>query len=170
MDFYQIDEKYYQLLAKQDRKLEYLKENRPFIGKVIKKNSLSYYAPLSSPKRKHRYLKENIDLLKIQRGKLGVINLNNMIPVPKGYQRKFTLSSIKDEKYRRLLWLQKQWMESHCYLIQKKATLLYEQTKKKTLDKRIEKRCCNFLQLEEMAKMQKSNLYLQEEKELYQCA
>lgn len=173
MDFYRIDETYYQLLAKQDKKLEYLKKSgyiRPFIGKVVKENSISYYAPLSSPKKKHRYLKENVDLLKIQRGKLGVINLNNMIPVPEGYQERLILSSIKDEKYRRLLYFQKEWIKENSFMIQKKANCLYELAKQNKLDKSLKKRCCEFQALEEVAKWQTNMLYFQEEKEIYQCA
>ena len=40
-----------------------------------------YYAPLSSPKEKHIKLKPKLGLLKINYGKYGVINFNNMIPV-----------------------------------------------------------------------------------------
>lgn len=42
-----------------------------------------YIAPLGSLKPKHLTMKNNIDFIKIDNGKLGVINLNNMIPVNK---------------------------------------------------------------------------------------
>ena len=58
-----------------------LKANRPFIGIVFKVNNKEYFAPLSSPKEKHKRMKTNIDFFKIDKGKLGIINFNNMIPV-----------------------------------------------------------------------------------------
>ena len=42
---------------------------------------MKYFAPLSSPKEKHSRLKNTLDLLKIDGGKFGVINFNNMIRV-----------------------------------------------------------------------------------------
>lgn len=42
---------------------------------------MEYYAPLSSPKLKHMNIKNNIDIIKIDGGRLGVVNFNNMIPV-----------------------------------------------------------------------------------------
>ena len=58
-----------------------LKANRPFIGIVFKVNNKEYFAPLSSPKEKHKRMKTNIDFFKIDKGNLGIINFNNMIPV-----------------------------------------------------------------------------------------
>ena len=58
-----------------------LKANRPFIGIVFKVNNKEYFAPLSSPKEKHKGMKTNIDFFKIDKGNLGIINFNNMIPV-----------------------------------------------------------------------------------------
>jgi len=39
-----------------------------------------YFAPLSSPKPKHLKIKSKLDFLKIDNGKLGAINFNNMLP------------------------------------------------------------------------------------------
>ena len=58
-----------------------LKANRPFIGIVFKINNKEHFAPLSSPKEKHKRMKTNIDFFKIDKGNLGIINFNNMIPV-----------------------------------------------------------------------------------------
>lgn len=40
-----------------------------------------YFTPLSSPKEKHKTMKTTIDFMKIDSGKLGAINFNNMLPV-----------------------------------------------------------------------------------------
>ena len=45
------------------------------------KINYEYFAPLSSPKPKHQLIKRQIDIVKINDGKYGVVNLNNMISV-----------------------------------------------------------------------------------------
>ena len=59
-----------------------IKNRRPFVGIILKINGINYFAPLSSPKEKHLNMKNNIDFIKINKGRDGVINLNNMIPIP----------------------------------------------------------------------------------------
>ena len=79
-----IDKNYCDYLRKYDMRVSYnygIKENRPFIGVLFKINDLEYFAPLSSPKPKHLKMKNMVDFIKIDGGKLGAINLNNMIPV-----------------------------------------------------------------------------------------
>lgn len=50
-------------------------------------NNCDYYAPLSSSKDKHLHMKNNIDIIKINDVKLGVVNFNNMISVsPNNYE------------------------------------------------------------------------------------
>ena len=44
-------------------------------------NGFYYFAPLSSFKSKHKKMKESVDFIKIK--DYEVININNMIPVPK---------------------------------------------------------------------------------------
>ena len=56
--------------------------SRKYIGVIIKVNDMDYFAPLSSFKDKHRRMEETIDFIKIKH--YAVINLNNMLPVPKG--------------------------------------------------------------------------------------
>ena len=82
--FYTIDTDYCDYLRKFDSKVPYTmdsKQTRPFIGILLTVNENTYYAPLSSPKPKHLKMKNQIDFIKINSGKWGAINLNNMIPV-----------------------------------------------------------------------------------------
>lgn len=58
---------------------------RKYIGIVLEINGLSYFAPLSSFKQKHKKMKEGVDFIKIR--DYAVININNMIPVPKALCR-----------------------------------------------------------------------------------
>lgn len=90
-----INSKYCDYLRKYDSKVSYNygnKELRPFIGVLFMIDKCEYFAPLSSSKPKHKILKNTLDLLKIDSGKLGVINLNNMIPVTSKNYEEFDLN------------------------------------------------------------------------------
>ena len=107
--FVMVNEKYSDYLRKYDKKIRE-KEKRPYIGIVLQIKEKQYFAPLSSPKEKYRLMKEQMDLIKLKNGKLGVINLNNMIPVISNnlYIEKIKLSDLrksKIEKERRYYFL-----------------------------------------------------------------
>ena len=79
-----LNSNYCDYLRQFDNKVPYNyneKELRPFIGVLFRIDNLMYFAPLSSPKAKHLKLKSKLDFLKIDNGKLGAINFNNMLPV-----------------------------------------------------------------------------------------
>ena len=79
-----IDKEYCNYLRTFDKRVSYnygTKENRPYVGVLFMVNGLEYFAPLSSPKPKHLKMKNGLDFLKLDDGKLGAINFNNMIPV-----------------------------------------------------------------------------------------
>ena len=42
------------------------------------------------------------DFLKIDGGKLGGINLNNMIPIPSSFLEKIEIDKIEDKKYKEI--------------------------------------------------------------------
>ena len=98
-----LNEKYIEFLYEIDKKVS-LKKNRIWIGVIFKINDFKYFAPMSSPKEKHIKMKEQIDFLKINDGKLGVINYNNMVPVinKKSYEL-INIEEQKDIKYKKLL-------------------------------------------------------------------
>lgn len=84
LTFILVEPTYCDYLRKSDSCVPYTmdsKSNRPFVGVLLRVNNIAYYAPLSSPKAKHITMKNQIDLLKIDGGKYGVINFNNMIPI-----------------------------------------------------------------------------------------
>ena len=105
-----INTDYCNYLRRFDNKVPYNfneKELRPFVGVLFKVNNLMYFAPLSSPKPKHLKLKAKLDFLKIDSGKLGAINFNNMLPVLENNIIYLDLNKIpnnkKEEKYINLL-------------------------------------------------------------------
>lgn len=125
-----IDSKYCDYLRNFDEKVIYNafdKELRPFIGVLFIVGKYEYFAPLSSPKEKHKRLKNQIDLIKIEDGKLGVINFNNMVPVMKKQLR---------------------WLTTNKKEIYTKSNLLYNLYKNNKLSSNVRNRCCNFILLE----------------------
>lgn len=164
LSLYTIDTEYCDFLRKTDRCIVYNggdKAGRPFIGIVLTitrsdSQKFNYFAPLSSPKPKHLTMHDNIDLIKINEGKEGVINLNNMFPVPKE-----CLSLIdprrKDEdsdevlKYKLLLTNQLEWCNrpENTRLILSKAKILYWKIVRGNAKANLVARCCKFKEDEE---------------------
>lgn len=99
-------------------------------------------------------MKNKVDFLKIQDGKLGAINFNNMIPVKKhNYKIIDVNKKVKDEnelKYQELLKDQLNWLNENYIQIQNKSFKLYCLYKDGKLSDSLKERCCNFLLLEEI--------------------
>ena len=151
-----LDSNYCDYLRNFDDKVPYNygnKENRPFIGVLFEVGDCKYFAPLSSPKPKHLKLKTKIDFLKIDDGKLGGINFNNMLPVTDKNIIAINLNEkrydVKDTKYIKLLKEQLYWLNRNPEKLYKKSKTLYDKYVNKTLNYTVLKRCCNFKLLEE---------------------
>lgn len=150
-----LNEKYIEFLYEIDKKVS-LKKNRIWIGVIFEINDFKYFAPMSSPKEKHIKMKEQIDFLKINDGKLGVINYNNMVPVinKKSYEL-INIEKQKDIKYKKLLIQQQIWLRKNKKLIYLKSEILYKEIEKilskkyrNKKDKLLLKRCVNFKKIE----------------------
>lgn len=137
------------------------KEIRPFVGVLFKVNNCKYFAPLSSPKSKHLKIKNKIDFLRLDEGKLGAINFNNMIPVQDNNVIIINLDnkalSSKEEKYRKLLKKQIYWLNRNNKKVFGRAKKLYNDFTNDKLPKNIKDRCCNFILLEEKCREYNSN-------------
>ncbi|MFR4520921.1 MAG: type III toxin-antitoxin system ToxN/AbiQ family toxin [Fusobacterium sp.] len=147
MKLYTINEEYINFLKIFSENVKYNKnESRPYVGIVLKINEYNYFAPLGSPKLKHITMKESLDFVKIDYGTLGVINLNNMIPVPLEEINKIDFSKF-DKKYQELLKDQARWIYENTKKINKKSCNLYRliTTKENTI---FHKRSNNFKFLE----------------------
>lgn len=152
MELYKIEENYYKKLKEVDEKvpsLENEKGARPFLGFILKVNYKNYFAPLTSPKRKHETMKDKIDFIKIKDGKLGAINLNNMIPIPISRCKVISIEEITDKKYRELLTKQLQWCKENEFQIIARAHKLYDTICYQKENKELKQRCCDFKALEE---------------------
>ena len=151
-----LDTDYCNYLRKYDNKVPYnfdKKELRPFVGVLFEVNDCMYFAPLSSPKPKHLKIKSKLDFLKLDNGKLGAINFNNMLPVTENNVIKLDLdkeyTNRKEEKYIKLLKEQIYWLNRNDEKLYGRAKKLYDKYINDTLDSKIAKRCCNYPLLEE---------------------
>lgn len=150
LKIYFIDSKYIEYLRRFDNKVAFNKTpNRPYIGIVYTYNNFNYFAPLSSPKSKHISMNNNvIDVFKIDDGKLGVVNLNNMIPCPIEVLTE-AIPIITDKKYKILLENQLTYINSKREILYKKTIRFQNQYRNGRLYPNILNRCCNFPLLEE---------------------
>ena len=156
LKFYTVTEEYMIYLKKYDEKVmdnRGIKNKRPYIGVLFEIDRKKYLAPLSSPKPKHLTMKNSLDFVKINQGKFGVINLNNMFPVIEEVIIEKNINLEEDNKYKELLVNQLDWcnkMENRDN-IYRKAEKLYKEILNKKEQSRFWNRCCNFSLLEEKA-------------------
>lgn len=96
-------------------------------------------------------MKNNIDFIKINNGRDGVINLNNMIPIPKEYCYEINVKEeiLKDKKYGLILKYQIKWCNKNLEKIINNAQKLYYLIINNTANESLKHRCCDFKSLEE---------------------
>lgn len=156
LKFYIVTEEYMSYLKEYDEKAmdnRGVKNKRPYIGVLFEIDRKKYLAPLSSPKPKHLTMKNSLDFVKINQGKFGVINLNNMFPVIEEVIIEKNINLEEDNKYKELLVNQLDWcnkMENRDN-IYRKAEKLYKEILNKKEQSRFWNRCCDFSLLEEKA-------------------
>ena len=154
-----LDTNYCNYLRKYDYRVPYNfdgKEKRPFVGVLFEVHNCKYFAPLSSPKEKHKNMKSSIDFLKIDDGKLGVINFNNMLPVTDKNIIIIDLNNQhgnNEKHYIKLLRQQLYWLNRHNSKVYSRSQKLYNKYVNNKLNINIRKRCCDFKLLEEKCKI-----------------
>lgn len=114
LKIYYLNDDYIDYLRQFDNRVAYNKNStRSYIGVVYSINELNYFAPLSSPKPKHLKMSNKaIDVFKIDNGKLGIVNINNMIPTPLECISE-VLPTISDIKYKMLIEKQTTYINDH---------------------------------------------------------
>ncbi len=155
LSIYTIDPKYLTYLSQYDInvKRNHGEHNRPFVGIVFSIHGIGYFAPLGHPRPKHQRMHDGIDFVKIAGGYLGVINLNNMIPVMDGNLKKADIKDypflpLKERKYRTLLGDQLLWINRHSDRIISKAEKLHLLYCEGKLRGEVVERCANYPLLE----------------------
>ena len=111
------------------------KQGRPFIGIVQIVNGLQYCIPLSSVEEKAKYIDmaENITFRKIkdeQGNVIGVLNINNMIPVKEDYITKFRIDelptdSLEQKEYKKKCKQELDWCNANIAEITRLASELH---------------------------------------------
>lgn len=165
LDFYYVDKKYIRDLSNADDKVLSVspqagKETRPFVGIVVIMGTKEYCIPLTSPKSKFD-TKTHEDFIKIPDPKkknsngaaltIGILNINNMIPISEMYLQKVDLSEKSgiDNTRRMLLVKQLRWCRDNYDLISRKANKLYSKViNNPEKDRNLVRRCCDFKKLE----------------------
>ena len=137
MQFYTVEECYIEHLRSVDDKVRITKGTRPYIGIVLTINNITYLAPLTSysedKKEKFDRINDNSLLsLKIyelgnEENRLGMVQLNNMIPVSSSEMYLIDINQIKnqDKKYAHLLNIQQIYLRKNKAILLKRANQLY---------------------------------------------
>lgn len=153
LKLYTVDTKYNDFLRSRDDNIRDNSGNksmRPYVGTIIMINNRHYLAPLASPKPKFNHMKDTIDFIKIDNGKYGAIDLNNMIPVERSLCQLIDINNEQDP-FRKILWRNEaRWIRANGKSISSKAKLLYEQYINNTLPDHVKNRCANFPRLEKL--------------------
>ena len=146
LDLYYIDLKYIRDLSHTDDNVMSIspqrgKQNRPFVGVVVLMNGRNYCIPLTSPKDKFKNKKSQVDFIKVfdeerrdENGQfklIGVLNINNMIPVDDRYIKKVNLAVLSNDKpdlaaKKRLMQKQIKWCRNHIDTIENRANKVYD--------------------------------------------
>lgn len=172
LNFYYIDLKYIRDLSNADDNVMSIspqrgKENRPFVGVVVLLNGRHYCIPLTSPKPKFQNKKSQVDFIKIfddskknEDGTsklIGVLNINNMIPVIDSVIQKVDLTIHKNDvieikNHKELMQKQLKWCRDHADTIENRANKVYDLvTNKPDKNRNLVKRSSKFAELEKIA-------------------
>lgn len=143
VQFYSVSEEYIKHLRTVDDKVRMSKGKqvgqgaRPYIGIILTINNIDYLAPLTSYSEKKRKKFEQIpdnSLLSFkmyevgnEENRLGMVQLNNMIPVPSSEMAPIDIKQLKehDEKYAHLLDIQQLYLRKNQAEVTKRANKLY---------------------------------------------
>lgn len=150
LKIYYLDDKYINYLRQFDEKVAYNKnQTRPYVGVVYTFNGFNYFAPLSSPKPKHLLMKEKaLDIFKIDHGKLGVVNINNMIPTPSFCLTEVLPTITNNNAYKLLIQDQTTYLNNKKNDLLKKVSQFRKLVDNGHLPQNVKNRCCNFALLE----------------------
>lgn len=112
------------------------KQGRPYVGIIVVANDRKYCIPLSSADEKKKYekMRENITMRKIRdddNNVIGILNINNMIPVREEYLEFFDTEiysgdTEKQIEFKKTCSAELKWCRDHLSEIERYAKNLYE--------------------------------------------
>ena len=171
LNFYYLDLKFIRNLTRVDDNVMSIspqrgKENRPFVGIIVLVNGRNYCIPLTSPKYKFMNMKSQVDFIKIfdeskidENGTfklIGVLNINNMIPVDDSVIRIIDLTIHNDDSkdiknHKELMQKQLKWCREHTETIINRANKVYNKVvNEPDKNKNLVRRSSKFLELEKV--------------------
>lgn len=101
---YRVSDRYVSFLHKWDYRVQFNKQSsRPYLGVVLYVGDFKYFVPMESPKPNHRNIKAGFHILKMDKGRLGLLGFNNMIPVRDDVLIEFDINDELDPQYAALL-------------------------------------------------------------------
>ena len=112
------------------------KQGRPYVGIIVVANDRKYCIPLSSANEKKKYenMRENITMRRIRDDDdnvIGILNINNMIPVRDEYLELFDTEiyegdTEKQAEFKKTCAAELKWCRDHLSEIERFAKNLYE--------------------------------------------
>lgn len=150
---YEIDDTYIDYLRAIDNKVLSTKngnrkETRKYVGIIVHNNKYDYFIPLSSYKpQTHDTMYESKSFKKI--GKMAVLRINNMIPVPSSVYHRIDFNTVSDINYRNLLHNEYRIIKTRESEIRLDARITYfTRLSEKNKGKPLYNICCDFNALE----------------------
>lgn len=145
---YRVDEKYIRFLHSKDSRVQFNKGNRrPYVGIVLMVGSYKYFVPMESPRPSHNKIRPGYHIMKLDKGNLGLLGFNNMIPIHKEALIEFSIDDEPDEQYASLLRRQASYINRNKASIFQHASKTYFNAVPKN-NAFLNKICCDFKKLE----------------------
>ena len=154
---YRVSDKYIAFLRTRDSRVQFNKHHaRPYIGVVLHVGEFKYFVPMESPKPGHEKMKPGVHILKMDKGRLGLLGFNNMIPVRDDVLISFNIDDEPNAEYASLLRKQVYFCNRNKTDILNKASRTYYDVvnEKNKFLKRIS---CDFKKLEKACKQFDAN-------------
>lgn len=173
MDWINVDEDYLDYLREIEPRIpktDYGDDKyKPFFGVLFEENGLYYITQVSHPQKRHIKMKQQKDFYKlydpnIKNRLIAVVNLNYMFPIPKNCTYEFKKKDIhlyrtfesEQQKSKYINLLNTELKIINTMKLDEKAIGIYNLKYQDPLD-RVSKRCLDFKQLENAAKLYKVN-------------
>ncbi len=152
LKIYRVNDKYIAFLRGRDHRVQLNKHHsRPYVGVVLHVGEFKYFVPMESPKPSHEKIKPGIHILKMDKGRLGLLGFNNMIPVRDDVLISFDINNEPSPDYAMLLKKQAYFCNRNKTDILNKASQTYYEVVNDK-NKFLKDICCDFKKLERACK------------------
>lgn len=152
LKIYKVKDRYVAFLYSRDHRVQFNKHHsRPYIGVVLHVGEFKYFVPMESPKPAHGKMKSGVHILKMDKGRLGLLGFNNMIPVRDDVLISFNIDDEPNPDYAMLLKKQAYFCNRNKTDILNKASRTYYEVVNEN-NEFLKGICCDFKKLEKACK------------------